>query len=82
MLKTFEKDYKGAERKELKRLLLSVIDMKNVVTVYRYTLFGAGTADAKKTLIPFKRRLSDDAIERLAAGNARDGRNTYGQDKS
>lgn len=67
MLKTFENDYKGAERKELKRLLLSVIDMKNVVTVYRYTLFGAGTENAKKTLIPFRRRLSDDAIERLAA---------------
>lgn len=67
MLKSFEKDYKGAEKKELRRLLLSVIDMKNVVTVYRYALFGSGTDAAKKSLIPFKRRLSDDAIERLAA---------------
>lgn len=67
MLKTVERDYKGSEKKDLKRLLLGVIDMKNVVTVYRYALFGAGTSDAKEVLIPFKRRLSDDAIERLAA---------------
>lgn len=68
MLKTVEKNYKGSERKELKRLILGVIDMKNVVTLYRYArLFGAGAHGAKEALIPFKRRLSDDAIERMAA---------------
>lgn len=68
MLKNVEKSRKGAEKKELKRLILGVIDMKNVVTLYRYArLFGAGTQGAKDALIPFKRRLSDEAIERLAA---------------
>ena len=68
MLKTVENKYKGTEKKELKQMILGAIDMRNVVTVYRYTrLFGAGTQDAKEALIPFKRRLSDEAIERLAA---------------
>lgn len=67
MLKTVEKESKGSEKKELKRLILGVVDMKNVVTLYRYArLFGAGTSGAKDALIPFKRRLSDAAIERLA----------------
>lgn len=68
MLKSTERDYKGAEKKDLKRLILGVIDMRNVVTLYRYSrLFGAGAQDAKDALIPFRRRLSDEAIERLAA---------------
>lgn len=67
MLKTVESDYKGSEKKDLKRLILSVIDMRNVVTLYRYTLFGTNSRGAKKALIPFKRRLSGEAIERLAA---------------
>ena len=68
MLKSAEKTLKGADRKDLKRLILGVIDMKNVVTVYRYSrLFGAGAQGAKEALIPFKRRLSDDVIEELAA---------------
>lgn len=68
MLGNAEKNYKGAERKDLKRLILGVIDMRNVVTLYRYSrLFGADAQDAKDALIPFRRRLSDEAIERLAA---------------
>lgn len=70
MLKAVGQNHDKAEKKELKRLILGVIDMKNVVTVYRYTrLFGAGTSSAKEALIPFKRRLSDDAIERLSEQN-------------
>ena len=68
MLKGVEKNYKGAEKKDLKRLILGVIDMRNVVTLYRYSrLFGAEAQNAKDALIPFKRRLSNDAIERLAS---------------
>ena len=68
MLKTVENNYKGAEKKELKRLILGSIDMRNVVTLYRYTrLFGAEAQQAKEAMIPFRRRLSDEAIERLAA---------------
>lgn len=68
MLKMAENTHKGAEKKDLKRLILGVIDMKNVVTVYRYSrLFGAGAQGAKEAVIPFRRRLSDEAIERLAA---------------
>ena len=68
MLKVVEKNFKGAEKKDLKRLILGVIDMKNVTTLYRYSrLFGAGTQNAKDALIPFRRRLSDETIERLAA---------------
>lgn len=68
MLKTVENNYKGSEKKDLKRLILGSIDMRNVVTLYRYTrLFGAEAQDAKEAMIPFRRRLSDEAIERLAA---------------
>lgn len=68
MLKTVEKECRGSEKKDLKRLILGVIDMKNVVTLYRYArLFGAGAQGAKEALIPLKRRLSDETIERLAA---------------
>lgn len=68
MLKKIEKNYKGKEKKELKRLILSAIDMRNVVTLFRYTrLFGTGTEDAKEAMLPFRRRLSDEMIERLAA---------------
>ena len=68
MLKMVEGSYKGAEKKELKRLILGAIDMRNVVTLYRYTrLYGFDAQDAKAELIPFKRRLSDEAIERLAS---------------
>lgn len=71
MLKDIEKNCGRGEKKELKRLVLGVIDMKNVVTVYRYSrFFGAGSNNGSKepkvALIPFKRRLSDEAIEALA----------------
>ena len=68
MLKTVENSYKGKEKKDLKRLILGAIDMRNVVTLYRYTrLFKAEAQDAKDAMLPFRRRLSDEAIERLAA---------------
>lgn len=68
LLKTLEKNYKGAEKKELKRAVLRSIDMENVVSLYRYTLFfGEDAQSVKGTLIPFKYRLSNEAIERLAA---------------
>lgn len=68
LLKAIEKNYKGAEKKELKRAVLRSIDMENVVSLYRYTLFfGEDAQSVKGELIPFKYRLSDEAIERLAA---------------
>ena len=68
MLKNVENGFKGKEKKELKRLILGSIDMRNVVTLFRYTrLFGAEAQDAKEAMLPFGRRLSDEAIERLAA---------------
>ncbi len=64
MLKAIDKTYKGAERKELRRLILRGIDMENVVTVYRYSaIFKASASDIP--LIQFKYRLSADVIERL-----------------
>lgn len=68
MLKTVEKTSKGSEKKDLKRLIIGLIEMKNVVTIYRYTrMFGTDVQDAKNALIPFKRRLSDEEIEYLAS---------------
>lgn len=67
MLKAADRDYKGMERKEIRRLILRGIDMKNVVTLYRYSkIFGEDTADASKKLIGFKYRLSGENVERLA----------------
>lgn len=68
MLKAVEHDYKGSERKELKRAILRAIDMENVVTVYRYSrIFATPAADIPGRLIGFKYRLSAEVIERLAA---------------
>jgi len=67
MLKALEKGYKGAEKKELKRAVLRSIDMENVVSLHRYTLFfGDDAQSVKGALLPFKYRLSGEAIERLA----------------
>lgn len=67
-LKTAEKNFRGGEKKELKRVILRSIDMQNVVMLYRYTrFFGADSGTVKEKLIPFKYRLSNEAIERLAA---------------
>lgn len=68
ILKAAEKNFKGGEKKELKRAILRSIDMQNVVMLYRYTrFFGADGDSVRGALIPFKYRLSDEAIERLAA---------------
>lgn len=68
LLKAIEKNYKGAAKKELKRTVLRSIDMENVVSVHRYTMFFGEDADkVKSSLIPFRYRLSGEAIERLAA---------------
>lgn len=64
MLKAADKNRKGAERKELRRLILRSVDMANVVTAHRYSaIFKTDTADIP--LIRFKYRLSADVIERL-----------------
>lgn len=68
LLKAIEKSHKGSEKKELKRAVLRSVDMENVVSLHRYTLFfGADAESVKSELIPFKYRLSSEAIERLAA---------------
>lgn len=68
MLKSVEHDYKGAEKKELKRAVLRSIDMENVVSVFRYArFFGADAESVRSMLLPFKYRLSAETIERLAA---------------
>lgn len=64
LLKVVDKDYKGTERKELRRLILRSVDMANVVTVYRYSaIFKAQASEIP--LIEFKYRLSADVIEQL-----------------
>lgn len=68
LLKFIEKDCKGSAKKEFKRTVLRSIDMENVVSVYRYTMFFGGDAEKiKGALIPFRYRLSADTVERLAA---------------
>lgn len=68
LLKAIEKNCRGAAKKELKRTVLRSIDMENVVSVYRYTMFFGEDADkVKGSLIPFKYRLTNEAIERLSA---------------
>ncbi len=65
MLKAVDKDCKGAERKEMRRLILRSVDMANVVTVYRYSAI-FGTEASQIPLIEFRYRLSEEAVERLA----------------
>ncbi|MBD5128542.1 MAG: V-type ATPase subunit [Ruminococcaceae bacterium] len=68
LLKYIEKNYKGAAKKEMKRTVLRSVDMENVVSVHRYTLFfGKDAGNVGDVLIPFKYRLSPETIERLAA---------------
>lgn len=70
MLRDAENKYKGAEKKELKRIILRCIDMENVVTLYRNSvIFKRDKGSAKSALIPFKYRLSAEVIERLASQN-------------
>lgn len=64
LLKAVDKEYKGTERKELRRLILRGVDMANVVTLYRYNaVFGAELSQIP--LFEFKYRLSDSVIEQL-----------------
>lgn len=66
MLRAVERDYKGAERKELKRAILRAIDMENVVTLYRYArIFGTSASEIPGKLLRFKYRLSPEVVERL-----------------
>lgn len=66
MLKAVERNYKGAERKELKRAVLRAVDMENVVTLYRYArIFGTPAGDIPSKLLSFKYRLSPEVVERL-----------------
>lgn len=68
LLKMIEKNFKGSEKKELKRAVLRGIDMENAVLLHRYTMFfGDDTESVKKELLPFKYRLSGETVERLAS---------------
>lgn len=71
LLKAVDKELKGAERKEFRRLVLRSVDMVNVVTLYRYAaIFGADKADIP--LIGFRYRLTDEVIERLVHEDSAD----------
>lgn len=68
LLKAIERNLGSAAKKELKRAVLRSIDMENVVSLYRHTkFFGGGAETVKDEMIPFKYRLSNEVIERLAA---------------
>lgn len=69
-LTAIEKMFMGKRREEIKRALLKSIDMENVVTCCRMRAFGESNADTvREALLPFKYRLSDETIERLAGQN-------------
>ncbi len=64
--KVIDANYRGGERTELKTAVLKVIDFQNVVICCRIGAFsGISPDDVKLDLLPFKYRLSDEAIERL-----------------
>lgn len=68
LLKHVEGNFHGSEKKEFKRAILRSIDMENVVALYRRARFsGANPEDLKKTLIPFKYKLTHSVIEELIA---------------
>lgn len=64
-LKTAEKIYSGTKLDALKRALLKSIDMENVVTCYRMRAFGADGGTVRASLLPFKYRLGNEAIDRI-----------------
>lgn len=64
-MKMAEKSCRGAQKAELKRTLLRSIDMKNVVTCCRMKAFGFDAGEAADQIIPFRYRLSREAIEQL-----------------
>lgn len=66
-LKSLEKNTKGSQKAELKKCILRSIDMTNVVSCCRMRAFsGADSAQIKEKLLPFKYRLTPDAIDSLA----------------
>ena len=64
-LRTAEKTYSGKKLNELKRALLKSIDMENVVSCCRMRVFGESSETVKDTLLPFKYRLNNEAIDKL-----------------
>lgn len=64
-LKTVNRLFKGAKRDELRRAILKSIDMKNVVSCCRMRAFGFDADSAGAGLIPFRYRLSPEAISQL-----------------
>lgn len=64
-MRVIEKNLRGKQRSELKRAFLKSIDMKNVVTCCRMRAFGYNSGQTAPQLIPFRYRLSPDAVEEL-----------------
>lgn len=64
-IKMVEKSCRGAQKAELKRAFLRSVDMKNVVTCCRMRAFGYDAGEAAEQMIPFRYRLSREAIEQL-----------------
>lgn len=64
-IKTVDKIYSGKGGAELKRALLKSVDMENVVTCFRMRAFGMSPEKVKASLIPFRYRLNDEALDRL-----------------
>ncbi len=64
-LRTADKTYSGRKQAELKRTLLKNIDLENVVCCCRMRAFGTSAESVRKSLLPFRYRLNDEAIERL-----------------
>ena len=64
-MKMVEKNCRGSQKTELKRVFLKSIDMKNVVTCIRMKAFGFDADEASAQLIPFRYRLTPEMVERL-----------------
>lgn len=64
-MKSLEKNCRGSAKTELKRAFLKSIDMKNVVTCCRMKAFGFTPEAAAAQMIPFRYRLSCEAVEDL-----------------
>lgn len=65
-LKALDKNFKGAQKAELKRCILRGIDMTNVVSCCRIKAFsGSDSRRIKEKLLPFKFRLTAEATDKL-----------------
>ena len=64
-MKTVNRLFRGAKKDELRRAILKSIDMKNVVTCCRMRAFGYDADSAGEKLLPFRYRLSPEAVSRL-----------------